>query len=310
MASCDTSAPCGALCSSFPPDGPRHTKVVGVSRVSPHRQAFLDLAQRDITTSDLPRAALLFASEVTSGLDVGAQLDRLAALGRAFVARQAHRDDSLRGRLEALNDVLFEHEGFRGCTDNYDDPRNSLLDQVMQRRTGIPITLSLVFLTVAREGGLHVDGVGLPGHFIVVAREGAREVLVDPFHRGQILSAADCRRRVETVLGPRAGWRDEWLRPSPPRLILVRMLNNLKRVYLRATDYRNALWVEDLLVALTPDEAVEYRDRGLVNAQLRRYADARRDLGEYLERAGGRAPDAAQITADLERLRRLHQMLN
>lgn len=281
-----------------------------MTRVPSHRQAFLELAQRHITVADLPRAALLFASEVTPGLEVEAFLERLNALSRAFVTRQGYRDDSLRGRLEALNDVLFEHEGFRGCTKDYDDPRNSLLDQVLERRTGIPITLSLIFLTVARGGGLEVDGVGLPGHFIVVARREGQEALVDPFHRGQVLSVADCRRRVETVLGRHAGWRDEWLKPSPPRLILVRMLNNLKRVYLRATDFRNALWVEDLLLALIPDEAVEYRDRGRVNAQLRRYGDARRDLGEYLERAGRQASDAAEVAADLERLRRLHQMLN
>lgn len=281
-----------------------------MSRVSAHRQAFLDLVQRDLTLSDLPRAALLFASEATPHVDVEACLSQLAALGRAFVVRRSHRDNSLRGRLEALNDVLFEEEGFRGATEAYDDPRNSLLDQVLALRTGIPITLSLIFVAVARAGGLEVDGVGLPGHFIVVAREGSHELFVDPFHRGQILTVADCRRRVETVLGKDAGWRDAWLRPSPPRLILVRMLNNLKRVYLRATDFRNALWVEDLLVALAPGDATEYRDRGLVNAQLQRYADARRDLAEYLERAGEQAPDAEEIAADLERLRRLHQMLN
>lgn len=281
-----------------------------MTRPTSRRREFHAIAAGDIDAALLPRAALLAACEVRPTLDVDHYIEHLARLGRDFERRLAHREDSLRGRVEALNDVLFEQEGFQGDTESYYDPRNSLLDQVIERRRGIPITLSVMFQAVAGAGGLQVEGVGLPGHFIVRAADDSTTVLVDPFHRGQILTVQDCKRRVETVTGAPARWRDEWLAPTPPRDILIRMLNNLKGIYLRATDFRNALWVQDLTIALRADDALQYRDRGLMHAQLQRYGDARRDLGEYLERTAGQAADAEQILEDLERLRRLHHMLN
>lgn len=279
---------------------------------SPRRQALLDLLRSGVDVDHLALAALLVATEARHDLDIDACLRSLGSMGSRFRARLEQRDPSLRGRVEALNDILFEEDGFRGDTETYYDPRNSLLDQVLERRRGLPITLSIIFIAVGREGGLDVEGVGLPGHFIVRVHDPQREgeVLVDPFHRGQILSVDDCRRRVASVTGHPVEWQSAWLEAAAPHEVLVRLLNNLKRVYLRATNFREALWVHDLLVALQPDDLQHYRDRGLVNAQLQRYGDARRDLTAYLTRYPGEAPDAAEIEEDLERLRRLHHMLN
>jgi regulator of sirC expression with transglutaminase-like and TPR domain len=281
-----------------------------VKSLPEHRKRFTRLVEEGLDESSLAHAALLLACEARPSLDVEAYLGCLGDLSMRFRARQADRGPGLRGRIEALNEVLFEEYGLHGNVDDYYDPRNSLLDCVLDRKTGIPITLSIVFMAVGRSGGLDVVGVGMPGHFLVSVRGEGRGVYVDPFHRGQILSVDDCRRRHRVVAGEGHTWDDAYLEATPPRDIIVRVLNNLKRTYLQATDFRQALWVQDLLVELRGDDVVQYRDRGLIHAQLKRYGDARHDLRTYLERWPGRAPDADQIEQDLERLQRLHQMLN
>jgi regulator of sirC expression with transglutaminase-like and TPR domain len=248
---------------------------------------------------DIAQAALLLAGEEYPSLDADGVLRRLDGW--------ASRVRSGGGDVGALQRVLLDEEGLHGNRDNYYDPRNSFLNEVMEHKVGIPITLSVTCIAVARRSGLTAHGIGLPGHFLV-GFEGGR--YLDPFHGRDLLDADACRALVARLHDGRVPWSASFLEPWNARKILVRMLNNLKGIYLHHTDFDKALWVQDLLLLLLPDEAREYRDRGLVHAQLNHYSQARRDLKEYLDRSPGRPDDADAVEQDLQRLHRLQLMLN
>lgn len=274
------------------------------------RDAIRRLVCESQDVNSLVEAALLMACEEYPHLDVAACHERLEALGRRYAAATQAQGGGRGDALAALHRILFDEEGLRGNASDYYDPRNSFLNDVLERRTGIPITLSLVYMFVASRGGLRTSGVGLPGHFLVRVEDGREPLWVDPFRRGHLLQEDDCRRLVEEHFGERLPWRREYLSPCRSDQVMVRILNNLKGIYLRQPDFDRALWVQDLLVRLAPDDPREYRDRGLVHAQLQNYAHARRDLQAYLERCSQAPPDADAIAADLERLRRLQLMRN
>jgi len=261
------------------------------------------LADPEADALSLSRAALLMSCEEYGFLEIEPYLGTLDGWGEAVRGRVAGLGTA--DAVEVLNDFLFDEQRLRGNVEEYYDARNSFLSDVLDRRQGIPITLSLVYMHVATRAGLPVRGVGLPGHFVV--RVG--ELLVDPFNRGRVLTRDDCRALVRTR-GGRAVWREELAAPWEPRLIMVRVLNNLKGIYLRGTDFDRALWVQDLLVRLAPEDARELRDRGLVHAQLANYGAARYDLMAYLKSSPAPPEDAEAIEKDLEKLRRLHLMSN
>jgi regulator of sirC expression with transglutaminase-like and TPR domain len=234
-----------------------------------------------------------------------AVLDRLAATVASRLAPARTVADGLR----QLRVVLFEEEGFRGNAEHYYDPRNSFLNEVLDRRLGIPITLSILYIEVAARVGLTVQGVGFPGHFLVKCAAGGREVFIDPFHGGEVLSAEDCVARLQARARSRAEFDPRHLEAVGPRQILARLLHNLKRIYVEASDDVRALWVVDRLLILAPDDAIERRDRGLVAARLGHPLVATRDLEAYLAATPG-AADHEEIAGLLAQLRGRSTLLN
>jgi regulator of sirC expression with transglutaminase-like and TPR domain len=271
------------------------------------RQPFADAVRGEDGRLDLAAAALLIARLEYPDLDVPRYLNRLDAMG-ADLRQRLPEDADACTRLAMLCRYLFEEEGFHGNAEEYYDPRNSFLNDVIDRRTGIPITLSAVFMEIARRAGVLACGVGLPGHFIVRVDQGEGRVLVDPFHGGAFLTEEDCQRRLDRVYGGRMQLRPEHLAPCTQRQILVRMLSNLKAIYLKADDYTHALGVLELLLVVTSDPE-QVRDRGLLYATLDCYSLAVTDLTRYLARVPG-AADAESVRGTLEEMRTKAARLN
>jgi len=238
------------------------------------RSDFAALAARRGDTIPLAEAALLVAAEEYPALDVNLYLSRLDAL--ADDIREAV--DNARDVREAgtlLARFLYEDEGFRGNAGDYYDPRNSFLNELLDRRQGIPITLSILYIEVARRLGLAVHGVGLPGHFLVLLAEAG--TYVDPFHGEVDLREEDCARRLHERFGDEMSFDRAMLAPQSNRQILTRMLRNLREIYRTRGDEPRALAALDRLVLLNPHAAYLYRERASVLGQLGQYHRALRD---------------------------------
>lgn len=269
-------------------------------------RAFADAACGPEPEIDLARAALQIASIEDPGLVPDPWLDRLDELaarsGACGVA------DSLRV-LHRVREFLFEEEGFRGNVADYYDPRNSCLDQVLGRRLGIPITLALLMMEVGRRVGLRIDGIGLPGHFLVSAHVGSDRVLLDPFEGGAIMTLERAHHVVARATGRAVKLTEASFTPCSKRQILARMLTNLKAIYVKAEAWEKALQVVERLLLLDPDAAGHVRDRGsvLVRAghRLRGIADWERYLTRYPD-----APDADTVRQQLRRIRQEMAALN
>ena len=246
---------------------------------------------------NLTRAAMLVAAEEDPRCDVEGALGQLERMGE--VARS--RVEASGGPpVAALNRYLFEELGFEGNGRNYYDPRNSLLHLVVERRTGLPITLSVVYMEVGRRAGLRVEGIGLPGHFVVRAEgDDGEPVLVDPFH-GRTLDEDDCQQRLDEIYGGQVPLAEEHLRGVGAREILVRLLTNLKGVYAQARLYRRALACAERILTLAPYALSERRDRGVLLAELGRLPEAVADLRAYLKLAEN-APDAGPVREQLKK---------
>ena len=265
------------------------------------RQRFSTLLARPEEDIDLAEAALLIACEEYPSLEPDHYLARLDTMGEALAERLPESAEALQV-ASALREYLFRQEGFRGNSDEYYDPRNSFLNDVLDRRTGIPITLSAVYIEVARRAGVPVFGVGLPGHFVVKLLGADREVLVDPFHGGLVVTEEDCQARLDRIFGGRVKMEPRMLAAVTPRQILQRMLRNLKALYVKEADHPRTLGVLELLLRLAPGGLEDLRDRGLVYAALDCYAFAVRDLEAYLARAG-KTEKTDELVSALEALR-------
>jgi regulator of sirC expression with transglutaminase-like and TPR domain len=254
---------------------------------------------------DLARASLLVAREEYPELELDPYLQRLDTMAEAV---RSHLGASAQAAV-ALNRVLFEEEGFRGNTREYYDPRNSFLNDVLDRRTGIPITLSTVYIAVGRRAGVEVHGVGLPGHFVVRVVAAGGDALIDPFNGGTVLTPQDCQDRLDRIYGGRLRMAADMLAPCPLRAVLARTLRNLKAIYLKADDHERALRTAELLVLLNPGAMDEVRDRGLVLAALECYALAAADLEAYVQSAP-QAPETPQLRVRIAELRHKAARLN
>jgi regulator of sirC expression with transglutaminase-like and TPR domain len=231
---------------------------------------------------DIPLAASALRIALTEypSLDPARWLGELDELARR--ARELGADD-LPSRIEAVDYALFEDAGFRGNEDAYYDPRNSFLNWVLEHRTGIPITLSLVYVEVARRLGIPAEGVAFPGHFVVGIFSATGVELVDVFKRGTRLDDRACRELYTLQTGGAVAFDRSAIRPTPARRILVRMLTNLKGIYLRAGDYGRAISALDRILQVDPGEHSALRDRGSALLQMGEPARALRDLEAYLE---------------------------
>jgi regulator of sirC expression with transglutaminase-like and TPR domain len=236
---------------------------------------------------DLAPAALAIARVEYPSLDSRPYLARLDRMGLEARAR-ARRPGT--DPIRAFNEYLYDEQGFVGNRERYDDPRNSFINEVLDRRTGIPISLAVVYLEVAHRAGLHVDGVNFPGHFLLRVREGygdprSEVVIIDPFHGGARLSEYDCRQLLRQHVGDEAAFDTSLLAPATRHDIIVRILVNLKRLYVRMRSFPQARFVSTLLLGIDPSAISELRDRGLLAYHLQDFAAALRDLEEYLRRA-------------------------
>jgi regulator of sirC expression with transglutaminase-like and TPR domain len=240
----------------------------------------------------LAPAALLIARIEYPRLDVEAYLAKLDAMGelaRKAVQRHVERtgDGSRLACIKAVNECLFDELHFVGNREKYEDPRNSCLNEVLDRRTGIPITLCVVYMEVARRAGLHIDGVNFPGHFLVrcpeIGSRGSGGLIIDPFHGGALLSEHDCRLLLQRQVGSEVAFSKSLLAPTTRSQIVVRMLINLKRIYVHMRSFPQARDVTELLLAMTPSALSELRDRGLLAYHLNDVTGALRDLQTYLK---------------------------
>jgi regulator of sirC expression with transglutaminase-like and TPR domain len=262
----------------------------------PYRE-FRQAADRPEEQIDLGRAALTIALPEYPTLDVSACLGRISDLALEVAERAGEDADPFR-TIAALNFVLFARHGFRGNRDDYYDPKNSFLNEVIERKTGIPITLSVLYMEVAGRVGLTVDGIGFPGHFMVKAEADGNEIVIDPFNSGDIKTEEDLTAMVQQMYGGKLAFRREFLAPVSKKQILTRMLTNLKAIYAKADDMVKTLGTLDRLLILDPASTDDIRDRGVIYTRLESYGQARDDFERYLELAPD-ADDAAAVRQQL-----------
>ena len=248
---------------------------------------------------DLAECALTAAAAMRPEADVTRGLDRLTELAAGASFRVARAESPL-GQINALNAHLFDELGFAGNVDDYYDPRNSLMDEVIDRRLGIPITLSLVYVEVAKRVGAPMVGVGMPGHFLV-RHVDEESLYVDPYHRGVIVNEAECVEQFRRI-NQGMHWDPAFLAPVSDRAFLARMLRNLGAIWTQRGELRLAERVLTLLVALQPGEGGHRRDRGMLRFRLGERDLALDDLELYIGPDVG-APDAWYVRRLIERIR-------
>ena len=258
------------------------------------------------TEIDLTRAALEIARLEYPDLDVGHYRALLAELASEAVPRLAGADSAVE-RVARLSQYLYGEAGFHGNRTDYYDLRNSFLNQVIERRTGIPITLALVYMDVATQLQMDVRGVGFPGHFLLKCVD-AGPIVIDPFS-GDILTQSDCERMFQTALGAGASFDPRALDESPKRQVLARVLGNLKQIHLARGEFARALACVDRILLLRPDDPGELRDRGLLYARLECFRAAASDLERFLALAPD-DPTAPAVSANLAKLHELARRLN
>jgi regulator of sirC expression with transglutaminase-like and TPR domain len=241
--------------------------------------AFGRLAAEADAPVDVAEVSLLLARDEYSDLDVEAYLAEVNGMAREA---RGYVRGTLEARVHGLCRYLFHEMGFHGNVLDYYDPRNSYLNQVVDRRTGIPISLSALAMAVGQRVGLRIEGIGLPGHLVARAVEDGNQVLFDPFHGGRQLSAVDCENLVRQTTGRAFEAMPADLAPLPGRLLFIRMLNNLKSIYLRQKDFSRAARVIARLRQLKPDDLGELRDLGVALAQAGQLGAALDPLNAYL----------------------------
>jgi regulator of sirC expression with transglutaminase-like and TPR domain len=273
---------------------------------------------------DLAAPAFLIARIEYPRLDPSPYLDRLDQMGDAafhFVARDPGQDAPLGARIDAVNRFLFGELGFVGNREQFDDPRNSCLNEVMDRKKGIPITMALIYIEVARRAGVRAEGVNFPGHFLVRCLQELHTddpndgLIVDPFHGGAILNEAECRQLLTPHMSE-AAFDPSLLARASRRQIMVRMLVNLKNLYVKMHSFPQARATTDALLALQPASLGDLRDRGLLAYHMNDFSHALRDLEEYLkvarlsEQDEDQKKETEQVWEHVKTLRRRVAQLN
>ena len=236
----------------------------------------------------LDRAALELASIQFPDLQPEPFLDQLNELASRLGDRLRNFNDG-RDFVEKAQGYLFGELGFHGNQEDFFDPRNSCLNQVLERRTGLPITLSVMYMEIARRLHMPVYGIGLPRHFVIQFDDGNYSTFIDPFHGGRRITARDCFALAEVSVADPA-----LLGRVTGKQIVMRMSQNLHTAYVRARDFGRAVATLDLMIAGAPDTAPWYKQRGLLRMELRRMQPARRDFERYLEMAPN-APDRDEV---------------
>ena len=276
--------------------------------MSAGQERFAELLARDEAEIDLARACLMVAEDAYPGLDVDGylgEIERLAARLRSRLPPKGGGET----RVVALNQFLFDELGFHGNADAYYDPRNSYLNEVIDRRTGIPITLSILYLEIGHRIGLPLEGVSFPGHFLVRLRLRGAILVLDPFTGGEAQSESDLRDRLHRMIpsGESGGVPvaelplDPFLEAAGKRQILARLLRNLKGIYREADQPQRLLDVLNRMLVVSPDAHGDLRERGLLYQRLECYRAALKDLQTYSD-LQPEAPDIDDVRAKLVEL--------
>jgi regulator of sirC expression with transglutaminase-like and TPR domain len=245
------------------------------------RQLFIREVRQPDEYIDLERAALYIAQEAYPNLDIEEYVAALDTMAEEVREQLPLEDYPLR-TLQVLNQYLYQDLGFQGNQTDYYNPQNSFLNDVIDRRTGIPITLSLVYLSLAQRIAFPMVGIGLPGHFLIRPLQNQMEVFIDAFNQGEILFAQDCEALLQKMFGDRLAMQEQFLEPVTNRQFLARMLTNLKAIYASEADLEGILAATERILILFPDAPVELRDRGMILFRLQRWVEARQDLERYL----------------------------
>lgn len=278
--------------------------------------AFAEVLARDDARIDLAQACLMIAQDAYPELEVEpylGEIERMALRLRGTLAKVTAPEE----RVMGLNRFLFAELGYRGNAEQYYDPRNSYLNEVMDRKTGIPITLAVLYMAVGRRIGLPLEGVSFPGHFLVRLRLRGGMLVLDPFDGGTPLSEDDLRERLQRVIPKGAAEGvpvtelplEQFLEPATARQILARVLRNLKAIYRDADKPERMLEVLNRMLVVAPDATAELRDRGIVYHRLECYRAAQKDLSDYMEREP-QAPDFDDVRVRLMEVSALCARLN
>ena len=246
------------------------------------RQHFYQEVQQPDEQINLERAALYIAQEKYPDLDVDEYLNALDTMADDIREQLSIESYPLK-ILKTINHYLYGNLGFAGNTENYYDPRNSFLNDVIDRRTGIPITLSLVYLAIAQRLDFPMVGIGMPGHFLIRPIQEDMDIFVDAFSQGEILFPQDCQDRLNQMSGQSVEMQPQFLAAVTSRQFLARMLTNLKATYLDRGEMEKVLAAIERILLLFPNAAFELRDRGILYFRMNRWIEARQDLEAYLD---------------------------
>jgi len=246
------------------------------------RREFAMLAARE--PIPLARGALLIAKDEYPELDLERYLDELAALAREAEPAMRAAESTVE-KIQSLSDFLFTRKGFEGNRDQYGDPRNSFLNEVLERRLGIPISLSVLYIEVGRRLGLNLYGVSFPTHFLVKAVDDRGELIIDPFNEGTILDLDEIRARLQQIYRQPVEVHPDMLKPVAGRQILARMLRNLKNIYAQGTDWQRVLSALDRILMLDPRSLEELLERAVLYERMECFGAALHDFQSFLTQA-------------------------
>lgn len=253
---------------------------------------------------DLVSAWMAISQGEYRALDSARYLDWLERAGDGARRRLRGLPTGLKA-VQRMSEYFGGELSFRGNEDDYYDPRNSYVNQVIERRLGVPISLSLLYVEIARRGGLEAEGVGLPGHYVVGVRDGRRRILVDAYEGGRIVTPTECRRRVEKIYEGKVDLQPRDFRAASKRDTLGRILRNLKMVYWKKSDFPRAARSTEMLLVLTPDNETEWRDLALALIETGTFGRSMELLEKYLHRR----PDGEDAPAVRQRLKQVKALL-
>ncbi|WP_187148958.1 SirB1 family protein [Candidatus Korobacter versatilis] len=256
-------------------------------------EEFIALVRAEIEDDriDLLHASLTIARTEYPNLDIRNYVTRVEALASKVRSRLSPEASTIE-TVNTLNHVMFHEMNFRGNREDYYDPRNSFLNDVIERRLGIPITMSVLYMEVARRVGLPLVGVGMPGHFLLKVYDvEGRQILIDPFNNGSMLNASECEQRMKEIYAGEVRFKPEFLLPVSRRQILTRMLNNLRHIYMTVRQFRKTLAIVDLVVAIYPRSPEDVKQRAMLRFSVGQLAGSLRDLEQYLKMS----PDGSDV---------------
>ena len=276
-------------------------------RTSIARGLFTEIVSRKDEEINLAEAALTIAAEEYPRLDIPLYLDKLDRIGDMARERARGAIDSL-DQISALNAVLFEELGFRGNRDKYYDPRNSFLNEVIDRRTGIPITLTIVYIEVAKRIGLFIEGVGMPNHFIARHAAATGDVFIDVFNGGRLMGEMGCAEMLAEISKGKLSLQPEHLMAVTKKQILTRLMMNLLGIY-SLGDHPRALSLAERLMIINPDSPQHVRDYGVLLDATGKISSAIEMLEQYLAMSPD-APDRETVRGEIKTLRQNQARLN